>query len=170
MLYGLQPVYAKYSRVMILGSMPSALSLQKGQYYGNPRNAMWPILFSLLEEPFQQEYEKRLQIILQHGLALWDMAYSCEREGSADSRMRQITPNHLEWILQECPELAAFAFNGKKSYELFCHFYHLQNGLLFGRKLEYLVMPSTSPAYAALRVEQKQEAWSKILPYLTKIE
>ncbi len=51
MLYGLQPVYAKHSRAMILGSMPSALSLQKGQYYGNPRNGMWPILFSLLGEP-----------------------------------------------------------------------------------------------------------------------
>ena len=170
MLYGLQPVYAKHSRAMILGSMPSALSLQKGQYYGNPRNGMWPILFSLLGEPSVREYEQRLQMVLRHGLAFWDMAYSCEREGSADSRMKRVTPNDLEWVLQECPGLAAFAFNGKKAYELFCRFYHPENGFLFGRRVELFVMPSTSPANAAMSLEQKRMAWARILPYLTKNE
>ncbi|HJB26459.1 MAG TPA: DNA-deoxyinosine glycosylase [Firmicutes bacterium] len=170
MLYGLQPVYAKHSRVMILGSMPSALSLQKGQYYGNPRNAMWTILCSLLEEPLEEDYQRRLQMVLRHGLAFWDMAYSCKRETSADSKIREVTPNDLGWILRECPKLEAFAFNGKKAYEMFCKFYDCKGKILLERDIDLLVMPSTSPAHAALRLEQKQEQWAKILPYLTKNE
>ncbi len=80
MIYGLQPIYTQESRVLILGSMPSVMSLQKAQYYGNPQNAMWKILFSLLEEPFVEEYHARLEVILRHGIALWDIAYSCDRE------------------------------------------------------------------------------------------
>ena len=64
MIYGLQPIYTQESRVLILGSMPSVMSLQKAQYYGNPQNAMWKILFSLLEEPFVEEYHARLEVIL----------------------------------------------------------------------------------------------------------
>ncbi len=169
MIYGLQPIYTQESRVLILGSMPSVMSLQKAQYYGNPQNAMWKILFSLLEEPFVEEYHARLEVILRHGIALWDIAYSCDRNTSADSKIRNVIPNNLEWILQQCPDMNLIAFNGKKAYELFDRFYPSSRDRFPGRSVEYKVMPSTSPANARLSLEQKQKQWAGILPYLTKI-
>ena len=168
MLYSFAPVFTSESRVMILGSMPSNLSLKKGQYYGNPRNAMWPILFSLLGEPLEEDYDKRIAMALRHGLSFWDVARSCQRKTSADSKIRDVTPNALETVLEQCPHLKAFAFNGKKAYEMFEKFYGDRTEYSLSRKMEILVLPSTSPANAMLNLEEKQRAWSAVVPFLTK--
>ncbi len=56
---GFPPIAAPDARVLILGTMPSEASLQKQQYYGYGRNAFWPILYALWDEPFEEDYEKR---------------------------------------------------------------------------------------------------------------
>ena len=56
---GFPPIAAPDARVLILGTMPSEASLQKQQYYGYGRNACWPILYALWDEPFEEDYEKR---------------------------------------------------------------------------------------------------------------
>lgn len=169
MLYGFAPVFDSKSRVLILGSMPSNLSLQKQQYYGNPRNALWPILCSLLGEPFVEDYHARLAMAKRHGIAFWDIARCCIRKTSADSEIRSVTPNELEVVLKQCPGLEAFAFNGKKAYEMYEKFYGEKTGRYsLSRRPQTLVLPSTSPANAMLCLEEKRRAWSEILPYLTK--
>ena len=45
-IVGLPPVITKDSKVLILGSMPSVLSLESQEYYGNPRNHFWKIIFT----------------------------------------------------------------------------------------------------------------------------
>ncbi len=47
LLHGFAPVVDHTARLLILGSFPSVLSLESGQYYGNPRNAFWPITAEL---------------------------------------------------------------------------------------------------------------------------
>ena len=47
MLEGFAPVAAADAEVLLLGTMPSVASLQKGQYYGFGRNAFWPLLYAL---------------------------------------------------------------------------------------------------------------------------
>ena len=44
LLHGLPPIIDDRARVLILGNMPSVLSLATQQYYGNPRNAFWRIM------------------------------------------------------------------------------------------------------------------------------
>ena len=44
---GLAPLCPGDARVLVLGSMPSEKSIAAGFYYGNPRNAFWPILAAL---------------------------------------------------------------------------------------------------------------------------
>ena len=46
-LISFEPILPNKPKVLILGSMPSKLSFEKQQYYGNPRNHFWPILFEL---------------------------------------------------------------------------------------------------------------------------
>lgn len=52
------PIIPKEPKVLILGSMPGKISLEKGEYYGNARNHFWPILFKLFKVEPIEEYEK----------------------------------------------------------------------------------------------------------------
>ncbi len=47
---GFKPVADQSAVILILGSMPSEESLRRQQYYGNPRNHFWPILFALYDQ------------------------------------------------------------------------------------------------------------------------
>ena len=40
----LPPIVDNNTRVLIVGSMPGQQSLEKKQYYGNPRNHFWSIM------------------------------------------------------------------------------------------------------------------------------
>ena len=66
------PVLPKEPAVLILGSMPGVKSLEKQQYYGNPRNHFWNILFTLFNEPSVENYENKLAFCKKHRIALWD--------------------------------------------------------------------------------------------------
>ena len=79
-----EPIWAENARVLIVGSMPSVKSLEDAQYYAHPRNAFWPILFDIFGETPSYDYERKKALIREHGLALWDAAAMCEREGSLD--------------------------------------------------------------------------------------
>lgn len=83
---GFPPIAAPDARVLILGTMPSEASLQKQQYYGYGRNAFWPILYALWDEPFEEDYEKRCRFLTGRGIALWDVLAACDRPGSARRR------------------------------------------------------------------------------------
>ena len=65
----------------------------RGQYYAHPRNAFWPIVFSLWDAPLTADYAQRLAFARAHHIALWDAARTCEREGSLDADMRRAEPN-----------------------------------------------------------------------------
>src|SRR6185312_12421196 len=86
---GLPPVIAPDARVLILGSFPSEASLAARQYYAHPRNHFWPILGSVLNEPFAElPYADRLSRIRAHRVAIWDTIVACERTGSLDAAIR----------------------------------------------------------------------------------
>ena len=95
MITGFDPICGPGCRVLILGSMPSVRSLELSQYYGHPRNAFWPIMCELLEGRYIEDYSRRAQLLLEHGIALWDVCHCCERETSSDARIRNEVPNDI---------------------------------------------------------------------------
>ena len=99
-LSGFEPVVDGDCRVLVLGTMPGVASLQKQQYYGHPRNAFWPIMAALTEETLPEEYQARKLMLLRHGIALWDVCQSCEREGSLDSNILCEHPNQIVPLLK----------------------------------------------------------------------
>lgn len=130
--------------MLILGSMPGVASLQAHQYYGNARNYLWPILYALYGRGSKPDdnYEAKLKLAADNGIALWDVIASCEREGSLDSDIKRAVPNDIPALLGMYPNIEALVCNGAKSYsEMMKHFG--KHSEVTGRKL--LRMPSTSP-------------------------
>lgn len=160
------PVIDERSRLIILGSMPGTASLKARQYYGNPRNYMWRILYALFGggEP-DADYGRRLAFALSHGIALWDTIAACVRPGSLDSDIKDARPNDIPGLLRRYPRVAAIACNGSKSHrELLRHFG--ADPAVASRAV--LRLPSTSPIptprYRGL--EDRLEAWKAILAFL----
>ena len=151
-LTGLAPVIDAGTRILVLGSFPGAASLAAQQYYAHPRNLLWPILSALTGEPLAAlPYAERLPRLLAHGFGLWDVLGACEREGSLDSAIRQPAANDFTRLRGLCPLLETVVFNGLTSGKFAPRF--------AAEGYRTLVLPSTSPAYASLTLEQKLEQW-----------
>ena len=89
------PVYGPRSRALILGTWPSPKSREMAFYYGHPQNRFWPVLAALTGEPVpaREDIEAKKQIILRHGLALWDTLERCTITGAADASIKDAVPN-----------------------------------------------------------------------------
>ena len=133
-------MYTPQARVLIVGSMPGVKSLEAQQYYAHPRNAFWPILFDVFGRERTQDYEEKKALIRENGLALWDAAACCEREGSLDSHMRDIIYSDFASLYRNCPEIHTVLCNGAAAHTLFLR------ARAAGERT-VLRMPSTSPAY-----------------------
>ncbi len=71
---GFAPIADKSATLLILGSMPSQVSLATQQYYAHQRNAFWPIMLRLLDPDCQAStYGQRTALLLNNDIALWDV-------------------------------------------------------------------------------------------------
>lgn len=154
LLRGFPPIVDEHSRVLILGSFPSAQSLAVGQYYANPRNAFWPITGELFGFDAAAPYETRLAALRSAGVALWDVLKACRRAGSADSAIdpKSLAPNDFGRLFASYPAITRVYFNGAKAAELYRRLAEAED------RVEYRRLPSTSPAHA-VRPGVKLAAW-----------
>ncbi len=149
--------------MLILGTMPSEASLLKQQYYGHPRNAFWPIMAVLYGINPDADYELRKAVLLGNGVAVWDVLQSCSRKGSSDARIDEgsIKINDFAGFFLRYPAIKRIAFNGRMAEKLYKkHVLPSLNQRI--AEFESQCLPSTSPAYAALSLEKKVEAWKAI--------
>jgi len=161
---GFPPIAARDASILILGSLPSQLSLQKQEYYGNPQNAFWRVMGDLFDAGPERPYAERSDRLVRSGIAVWDVLRSSVRPGSmdADIDLATATPNDFQAFFHDHPQLRSLCFNGKKSAQLYKRLVAAEG---FGNigELIFITMPSTSPAYAAMRYEDKVRQWSAIL-------
>ena len=150
------PIINKDSEILILGSIPGIRSLEMQQYYAHPQNKFWKIICEIFNEEFTTNYQQRIEILEKHHIALWDVIDTCERKGSLDSEIRNEEANKIEELLQNFPNIKAIFCNGQKSYK------NLQKILGKKFRLPIIVLPSTSPAYAGLKYEEKLLSWQEI--------
>lgn len=160
----LLPIVDSATRVLIVGSMPGKQSLEKQQYYGNPRNHFWPIMGELLEIAIPNDYTERIALLKNNAIGLWDTIATCEREGSLDAAIRNEKPNDFQTLFEQYPNIQLVLFNGAKAFEVFKK--HIGLELLNGRA--YKKMPSTSPIPGKniKTFTEKLEDWRIIQLYL----
>lgn len=149
---GLGPLTGPGPRVIILGSFPSVLSLEKQEYYGNPRNRFWAMMEEIFSVPASLPYPDRVTLLTQHGVALWDVVRACERPGSADSRIKNPVPNDLAGFFSGHPTIHLVALNGSTAGRLYHKLAEVPG-------LVSVVLPSTSPAHAAMPFAEKVRRW-----------
>lgn len=157
-LLGLPPVVGTGTRLLILGSFPSVKSLQLQQYYAHPQNHFWKILQALWPGdplPAREHYAQRCAWAQAHGLGIWDVYASCEREGSLDSAIRRAEVNDFAALRARCPQLRLIAHNGGESFR------HAKavRAALGVEHFPLVQLPSTSPANASWSFERKLAAW-----------
>ncbi|GAB3061015.1 DNA-deoxyinosine glycosylase [Virgibacillus ainsalahensis] len=163
-LISFPPVLPRNPKVLILGSMPGGISLEKKEYYGNPRNHFWGILFEIFKEAPVDDYEEKLKFIKRNKIALWDSIAACYRDGSLDKNIAEEEPNDIIGLLREYSSIKLIACNGTKSYQTFIKNFSEQE---IGN-IDVVKMPSTSPIpgrYTKTFIG-KVEEWKRILDYM----
>ncbi|MEI6144816.1 MAG: DNA-deoxyinosine glycosylase [Methylococcales bacterium] len=168
-LVGFKPIISINAKILILGSMPSSTSIKLQQYYGHPRNTFWPIMSALLNKNSDNNYSSRKDWIISNNIAVWDVLQNCERTGSLDANINSSTAkaNDFTRLFNDYPNIKQVFFNGKLAEKLYKRYVlpSLNNQYNY---LTYYYLPSTSPAYAALKLEQKIEAWKAINQSMVK--
>ena len=156
-----EPVFGPASRALILGSWPSPESWRQGFYYGHPRNRFWPLLARLCGAPAPATVEEKRALILQNGLALWDVLERCTVTGAQDASIKDPVPVDLAALLEKAPVEAVFC-NGAAAFRLYEKMLRPVSGIAAVR------LPSTSPANAAFGMEKLAAAWGAALgPWLS---
>jgi hypoxanthine-DNA glycosylase len=158
LLEGLPPIVGDDSRVLILGNMPSVMSLAARQYYGNPRNGFWRITGDIFGFDSSAAYDDRVASLCARGVAVWDVLRHCRREGSLDSAVERnsMVVNDFEAFFDAQPAIDRVYFNGAAAEKNFGRLVGIDRGLRYRR------LPSTSPAQT-MRYEDKLAAWRAAL-------
>ena len=159
---GLPPLHGDHARVLILGSFPSPKSREQGFYYGHPQNRFWPMMAALTGSPVPEhdDIPAKRQMIIQNGLAIWDVIRSCDIIGASDASIRNVEPNALADLIARLG-VERVVCNGSTSARLYRKYAQTSTGL------DCVGLPSTSPANASFRLFRLQEVWGQALgPYL----
>ena len=159
---GLAPLATSQARVLVLGTLPGQLSLQKGEYYAHPRNVFWRLLGELVDAGPEHPYEDRCRRLTAAGIALWDVCDRAARPGSLDANIDvdTVEPNDIAAFLKAHPRVGLVCFNGAKAATLFRRLVLPNQELRPDVRFEAL--PSTSPANAAMPYEGKLRKWSVV--------
>lgn len=174
-------------------------SRQEQFYYAHPRNRFWRLMAGICSVCDQaegkevspaavppdfvpdviadasclrglpQSVEQKRDLLLSHGIALWDVIDSCDIHGSSDSSIRNVVPVDLSLILPHT-DLRAVFVNGGTAWRLAGRY--LLPGLqdLGYPDLPFTRLPSTSPANAAWSLSRLWEEWRSVADVLVRAE
>ncbi|MDR0958206.1 MAG: DNA-deoxyinosine glycosylase [Clostridiales bacterium] len=150
--YSFPPLASSESKILILGSLPGDESIKQQQYYAHKNNAFWRLIYRIFGDEPDADYTKRCKYLLQHKLALWDVCKSAQRALSADSKITDVSPNEIDSLLCDCPNIEKILLNGHKAEKEFYRYF---------KKISVpaVYVPSTSPAFASMTFEEKLIAW-----------
>lgn len=172
--HGFEPVFDERSRILVLGSFPSVLSRANAFYYGNPQNRFWRVMAARLGAPVPPNEGEPLAdgesatldasiaakraMLLNGGVALWDVIESCDIKGSSDASIKNVVPARIERITDAAP-IEVVVCNGGTAGRLYKRYLQERTGL------PAIVLPSTSPANAAWRLERLIERWREAVDW-----
>ncbi len=154
--HGFEPVFNERCRVLVLGSFPSVLSRKNSFYYGNPQNRFWNVLAEWAGEGVPETTSQKKELLLQNGIALWDVIQECDIKGSSDASIKNVEPVAIDRIIEVAP-IERVICNGAAAGRLYKKY------LLYKVSITAEVLPSTSPANATWSLERLTQKWAEAL-------
>lgn len=151
-----EAVIGPSSKILILGSLPSIVSVERGFYYMHPQNRFWKILSILYsEDAYAMNVEEKKNFILKHELALFDVIDTCQIEKSSDQSICDVKVQNFNQLLAEYP-VQKILLNGQKAYSLFIRYYPEYASMA-------VKLPSTSSANAGYSLDKLVKIWKNAL-------
>jgi hypoxanthine-DNA glycosylase len=160
-----KPFVPEQSEILILGSFPGKESTQENRendwFYGANRNQFWKILeliynFDLSSKERKQNLLRKLKI------AITDIIASCERNENKNSDRNLINKDYNKAILNiiRSQPIKKILFTSKGVYLEFLENFDKPSDT------ELIVLPSPSPIYRRLSLNDKAQEYKKHLPEL----
>lgn len=156
--HNFKPIYNKYSKILILGSIPSVISRNQGFYYANKNNRFWTILESLFKVNLNSNEEKE-KFLLNNNIALWDVIKTCDITGSSDSSIKNVEVNDISKIIKDS-EIETIFVTGKTALNNYNKY--LKDKV----KKDAIYLPSPSSANASFSLEKLIQEYKIILYHL----
>jgi hypoxanthine-DNA glycosylase len=154
-IHPFEPILFSDTHTLILGSFPSIKSFENDFYYSHPRNQFWNIMSSITGYPAISK-DQRIWLLKKSGIGLWDMIAACSRDNSLDSSLEDEEVNDIPDLLERFPSITKIAFTGRKAEALWkLHYDYID--------IETRYLPSPSPAYAKMNLEEKMIKWKELL-------
>jgi hypoxanthine-DNA glycosylase len=151
---GFPPIIDQNTEIFILGSLPSDKSIKAGEYYANPQNHFWKIMFSIFNNNTPlYTYKEKTELLLKNKIGLWDVLTEAERIGSLDSNIQKEVLNDFCGLFEVFANLKKLAFNGDMAFQSY-----LKMNVDLPRK-ELILLPSSSSANTRKTVQMKIDEW-----------
>ena len=156
----------KNSRYLILGSFPGRRETRTEEwYYGTKRGQFWDVVRKVYGKKLENLSEK--QKLFSHlNIAVSDVLFKIQRinKNNSDQNLKVIEYNTktVERILVH-NNIEKIFFSSRNVEKIFkSKFKHLTDG----KKIELITLPSSSPRYARLNLNEKVMLFKKLLPKL----
>ncbi len=105
--------------------------------------------------PVPVTVEEKTALLLDNGIALWDVIAFCDIEGSDDASIKNVIPNDLR-VITQVADIKHIFTNGGTSYRYYKTYCLQQTGIPATK------LPSTSPANAGSSLEKLIKTWEQV--------
>lgn len=161
-----KPFVPDECQILIIGSFPGKESTQRKKkddwYYGAKRNQFWTIIGKVYGVSLvKKEQKKELFNTLRIGLT--DVILSCERKENRNTDKNLIKRTYnIKTILEilDSYPIKKILFTGKGVYSTFIEEFR------YDGEAELIILPSPSPIYRKMTLEEKANYYKKHLPII----
>lgn len=160
-----QPFIPKDCQILVLGSFPGKESTQEKReddwFYGANRNQFWKILETVYGQELKTKSDKQ-KLFKRAKIGITDIIESCERieNNNSDSNLINKIYNSRITEIIESNLINPILFTGKGVNKEFCEHF------VVPKNIDLIVLPSPSPIYRRMSLEEKVENYKKHLPRL----
>ena len=153
------PLVWEDSEVLILGTIPSSSSIEKGEYYYHYANYIWDYLAQIFHEDRPRIWTEKTEFLKRHHIALWDFYAFSDVAGSLDKGLREF--NDIAGFLMDYPTIYKVLLNGKKASDAFEKYQMINTNLPDAPRVYSL--PSTSGANTRISRKTVLMEWETAL-------
>ena len=153
MKQGLEPWVGESPYVLILGTLPSDVSIKSQAYYQNKSHNSF---YKIMEHLFQRSEEQSdIDFITSNHIALWDCMKKASRKGNLDAKIKDDIPNDVKEFLQLHPTVSTIVLNGGLAKKKFYRYFSASD---ISERINVISLISSSNA-ASKKFEEKLEGW-----------